>query len=339
MSDENAPTSGFVAESIQALKDPKTYFAAMPTTGGFGAPVVKALIYGAIAGIFGFIWSALGMSAYGGLGSMFGGGNVGIMILVMSIIGALIGLFIGGIIMLIISAICGGDTNYEANVRVTASLMVISPVSSVFAFLYGINYTLGAVVALLINLYAVWMLFNALNGSLKAKSSTAKVVSIIIAVLYIIFFFIGLGTARLADKYSTMMQDADNEELTEMAKNMAKQMGGEEAEEAVAEVMEGQEGFRLETSSGEVTEAPSLTQLMQSLQELDSENEYCILSHGDEFIQAAYSEKGMIVQYKDDTGQYEAAELLMKPVAIMIFSTYMKGDDSWKESTKWDKME
>ena len=338
MSEENATGSGFVAESIQTLKDPKTYFAAMPTTGGFGAPVVKALLYGLIAGIFGFIWSLLGLSAYGGLGSLFGSGSAGIMILVMSIIGALVGLFIGGIIMLIISAICGGDTSYEANVRVTASLMVISPVSSVFGFLYGVSYMFGAVVALLINLYAVWMLFNALNGSLKAKASTAKVVSIIIAVLYIIFFFIGLGTAKLAQKYSTMLNDANNEELTEMAKNMAKQMGGEEAEEAVAEAMEGQEGFRLETVSGEVIEAPSLTQLMQSLAEVDSDDEFCILSKGDDFIQAAYSEKGMIVQYKDDTGQYEAAELLMKPVAVMIFTTYMKGDDSWKEAAKWEKM-
>ncbi len=338
MSEENVTTSGFVAESIQTLKDPKSYFGSMPVTGGFGAPVIKALLYGVIAGAFGFIWSILGFSALGGLGTMFGGG-AGFMIFIWSIIGALIGLFIGGVIILIISAICGGETSYEANVRVTASLMVISPVSSAFGFLYGVNFMLGSVVALLINLYAVWMLFHALNGSLKAKPSTSKVVSIVIGVIYILFFIIGLGTAKLADKYSSMMDNPNGEEMTEMAKNMAKAMGGEEAEQAVAEAMEGIEGFRLETASGEVIEAPSLTQLMRSLGELDSDDEFCILSKGDDFIQTAYSEKGFTVQYKDATGHYESAELLMQPVIVMMFSTYMKGDDSWKQSTKWEKMQ
>ncbi|HID38936.1 MAG TPA: YIP1 family protein [Calditrichaeota bacterium] len=338
MSEENVSTSGLIAESIKALKDPKAYFAAMPTSGGFGAPIMKALFYGVIAGVFGFIWSVLGFSALGGLSTMFGGG-AGIMVLIGSIIGALIGLFIGGVIILIISAICGGDTNYEANIRVTASLMVISPVSSAFGFLYGISFILGSIIALLINLYGIWMLFHALNGSLKAKPSTAKVVSIVIGVVYIIFFFIGLGTAKLAEKYPTMMENPNSEEMAEMAKSIAGKIGGEEAEKAVAEAMDGQEGFSLETSGGDVIEAPTLTQLVQSLGELDSDEEFCILSKGEDFIQTAYSEKGFIVQYKDATGQYESSELLGQPTVIMIFSTYLNGDDSWKQSAQWEKMQ
>ena len=39
--------------------------------------------------------------------------------------GALIGLFIGGVIMLVISAICGGNTDYEASVRIVLIVLVI----------------------------------------------------------------------------------------------------------------------------------------------------------------------------------------------------------------------
>ena len=168
MSEENVQSTSLVEESIQTITNPQAYFEKMPVTGGFGAPVIKALIYGVIAGIIGFIWSVLGFSAFGGLGSLFGGG-VGVIGFVMAIVGAMIGLFVGAVIILIISAICGGNTDYEANVRVTASLMVLSPVSALFGFLHGFSFMLGSVVGLLISLYGVWLIYHALGGSLKAK--------------------------------------------------------------------------------------------------------------------------------------------------------------------------
>ncbi|HMB20028.1 MAG TPA: hypothetical protein VKQ10_03090, partial [Spirochaetota bacterium] len=98
----------FIDDSKNTLTNPKEYFASMAKEGGFGEPIIKALLYGLVAGLITFIWGIIGLSAAGGLGAMFGGA-VGIMAIVGGLIFALIGLFIGGLIMLIISAICGGN--------------------------------------------------------------------------------------------------------------------------------------------------------------------------------------------------------------------------------------
>ncbi len=98
-------------------------------------------------------------------------------------IGGIIGLFIGGLILLVISLICGGDTNYETNVRATASLMVLFPVSALFSFLAGINTYLGLIVSIIIGLYGLWMFYQALVNALSAKENIAKIVCIILAVL------------------------------------------------------------------------------------------------------------------------------------------------------------
>ena len=48
-------------------------------------------------------------------------GAIGIMAFIWSVIGAVIGLFIGAVILLVISSICKGSTDFEANMRVTAA--------------------------------------------------------------------------------------------------------------------------------------------------------------------------------------------------------------------------
>ena len=154
MSNENINISKLLKESRETLLNPKDYFSSMPLTGGFAEPVIKAAIYGTVAGLFSLLWSVVGLSALGG---PIWGGALGIMALIYSIIGAIIGLFIGGAIMLVISAICGGNTDYEANVRVTASLLVVYPINAFLAFLYGINITLGGLVGLLVSFYSVYL--------------------------------------------------------------------------------------------------------------------------------------------------------------------------------------
>src|SRR5665647_786489 len=95
----------FIKESKDVLVNPKLYFSTMKTSGGMTEPLIKAVIYGAIAGIFSFLWSLLGVGA---VSSGLFGGAVGIMLLIWAIIAAIIGLFIGGVITLVISSICKG---------------------------------------------------------------------------------------------------------------------------------------------------------------------------------------------------------------------------------------
>ncbi len=71
------------------------------------------------------------------------GGAFGIMILIWKIIGSIIGLFIGAVILLVISSVCKGNTDFEANVRVIAAIMVVMPISAFFGFAGHINFYLG----------------------------------------------------------------------------------------------------------------------------------------------------------------------------------------------------
>lgn len=222
----------FINDSKAALLSPKEYFASMSKEGGFGEPVIKALIYGFIAGVFHLIWSLLNLTS-GGQGMMFGGGT-GIMALVGSIIFAVIGLFIGGIIILIISAICSGKTDFETAVRVTASIMVLSPVGAFLGFLTGLSFYLGLLVSLAISLYGIWMMFNALTTALQANQGTAKIVSIIIAIIPILIIIGALTcfktSTMIADKYInesentdesfTLPKTQDKEEMKKIIKNM-----------------------------------------------------------------------------------------------------------------------
>ena len=156
----------FLKESKETLLNPKSYFSTMKISGGMIEPLIKAVIYGAIAGVIYFLWGILGLgSAVGGLF----GGAVGIMLFIWAFIAAVIGMFIGGVVLLIISSICKGNTDFEANVRVTAALMVVVPISALFGFTMGINFSLGLIISLVIKLYGLWLLYHGLVEALKGK--------------------------------------------------------------------------------------------------------------------------------------------------------------------------
>jgi len=215
MSNESFSFSKFIQESKNALLKPKDYFATMPTSGGFVEPLIKALIYGTIAGVFTLIWSILQIGSLnaGMLGGLLGNA-VGVMAFFSSIIGALVGLFIGAVFVLLASAICGGSTDYEASVRVTASLMVLSPISAFFGFL-GFLSILGSLVSLVISLYGVWMLYHALIGSLKGKAETSKIIGIILAVIVAVFSIMGMASKRMVTDFSNKYEDVMKEAMEE----------------------------------------------------------------------------------------------------------------------------
>ena len=171
----------FISDSIKTVVAPKSYFSGMAKSGGFVEPIIKAAIYGILSGVFSFLWMKLGLGIGGG---MLGAGT-GITTLVMTIVFALIGLFIGGAIVLIFSLISGGTTDYEANVRATAAMMVLLPVGSLLGFTYNLNLYLGVVVGIVVNFYGLWLLLNALISGLSAKAMTAQILVGVLALLTI----------------------------------------------------------------------------------------------------------------------------------------------------------
>ncbi len=186
MSESSFNFNAFIRDSIDVLVKPKSYFSTMKTTGGIAEPLIKALIYGVLAGLIALIWGLLKIG--GSVGLL--GGAVGVMMFVWYVIGAVIGLFIGAVVLLVISAICKGSTDFEANARVTASLMVVMPISALLGFVSGLNLTAGSIISLAINLFSLYLLYHGLVEALKAKPQTAKILTIILAALLALFFLI-----------------------------------------------------------------------------------------------------------------------------------------------------
>ncbi len=239
MSNESFNFNQFIKDSINSLTKPKAYFAEMPVKGGFGVPIIKALIYGIIAGIFTFLWSVLKIGgAAAGLGIF--GGAIGIMAFIWVVVGALIGLFIGAVIILIISAICGGSTDYEANARVTASMMVLMPIGALFGFIGG---GVGSLIGFIINLYGLLMLYHALNQPLKGKEGTAKIITIILAVILAIFLIAGFFAKKTAKRFMDDFGDEWEQTIEQSGKEFEETMKdlSKELEEATEELQSSEE--------------------------------------------------------------------------------------------------
>lgn len=216
MSDSTFDLTLFIAESKAVLVNPKAYFSTMKTSGGMTEPLIKAVIYGAVSGLLTLIWSLLKIGAVSGglLGSA-----IGIMAFIWAIIGAVIGLFIGAVILLVISSICKGNTDFEANMRVTAASMVMMPISSFFGFAGHFNLYLGVVISLAVSLFAIWIFYNGLVEALKASADTSKIVSYVFAGIIVIFTVAGIGAQK---KARDLMNDFNSKDLNEIVKDLPK---------------------------------------------------------------------------------------------------------------------
>ena len=210
MSNGTFDFNAFIKESKDVLVNPKSYFSTMKTSGGITEPLIKAVIYGAIAGVFAFLWSLLKIGAVTG-GLL--GGAVGIMALVGYIVGAIIGLFIGAVILLILSSICKGSTDFEANVRVTAAVMVVMPISAFLGFAGGVNFYFGAIVGLAVNIFALWLLYNGFVEALKSKPETTKIVMYVLIAIFVLFILIGMGVRKKANQFMNEFNNSDVKEL------------------------------------------------------------------------------------------------------------------------------
>jgi len=204
--------NAFIKESKETLVNPKGYFSTMKTSGGLAEPIIKALIYGVVAGIIIFIWGAVGL---GGTLGVYGAG-IGAMALVWTVLAALIGVFIGAVVLLVVSSICKGNTDFEACLRVAAAVMVVMPISAVLGFTMGINPVFGAIISLCVNLFALYLSYHGLIETLKADPGTTKIVMYVLIALLVIFMIAKIGTSRRINRY---MNDIGQSDLKEMLKD------------------------------------------------------------------------------------------------------------------------
>jgi len=226
MANEGFSLNRLYSDSKKALFQPKDYFSTLPVEGGIGEPLIKALVYGVVAGIFVLLWSLFNVTGY--TAGMFGG-MIGIGGFFWSIIAAVIGVFIGGVVVLLISAISGGSTEFEPSMRVAAAIMVLFPINAFLGFFDGISPVLGSLITLLVNLYGVYMLYLAVKGILKGKEETTRIVSYILAGLMVIFLIIGMATRSAVERATFRNEDKVKEMIREQQKEL------EEIEEELEE--------------------------------------------------------------------------------------------------------
>ncbi len=213
MSNSTFDLNVFIRESKDVLVNPKSYFSTMKSSGGIGEPLIKAVIYGVIAGIFVLLWSFLHLG-YSSTGNYTGA--VGVMAFVWYIIAAVIGLFIGAVLVLAISSVCKGRTDFEACARVTASIMVVMPIIAFLGILSGLNFYLRVFIGLAVNLFALWLLYNALVEALKAKKETSKIVMYVLVGIWVLFMLVGLNARKRTNQ---LMKEYRNSDLKELFKD------------------------------------------------------------------------------------------------------------------------
>jgi hypothetical protein len=202
----------FLRDSVTVLVNPKNYFSAMKVSGGIIEPVLKALLYGLVSGIIVLLFSLLHIvtDSSGLFGAGFGFKMLGTYVIVSAI-----GLFICGGILLVLSSICKGNTGFEPNIRIAASVMVLLPVRAILGFAVGLNFYLGLVVLLLIGLVGLFLIYNALIFTLKAKVDLVKVVvPVFIAVFVLSLFFFGYEVWNKTNQFRKVLKNLDFKEMT-----------------------------------------------------------------------------------------------------------------------------
>jgi hypothetical protein len=201
----NIDLSRFLWETRETLLNPRLYFSSMSLQGGYNEPIIKAALYGVVAGLFSLLWSQLGMSAIGGAGPL--GGFAGLASLFWSVLGAVVAVFIGGAVMFIISSACGGNNNFEANIRVASSLMAVYPINAFLSFTYGISFALGGIVGLVTSLFSVYLVYHAAIEALKGREPSVKIAAIVLVVLALIGFYGGKEVNKTLEDFSNTYSD------------------------------------------------------------------------------------------------------------------------------------
>jgi hypothetical protein len=334
MSNEGFSFKKLYEDSKKALFQPKEYFSSMETTGGLGEPILKVLVYGAIAGVFALLWSLLNISGFTG-GIL--GGAVGVAAFFWSIFGAVVGVFIGGLIILIISSICNGNGEFEPNMRVAAAIMVVLPINAFLGFFGGISHALDAIIGFAVNIYALYMLYTAVTRTLEGKVQPAKAVSYILGGLLVIALIVNLATRHTINKRLAGGSEAI-EDYQKKAEEMAKEMS-ENYKKAADEMQKSMKGYHMEMANGEQMAGVEKSDIRKAFKDLDEDNNYISLRKGSTFVQAAVTDDGFLMEYRDNSGYYESedANISEKEVKDVMYG-FLEGKKDWKNEIDWKKL-
>lgn len=95
--------------------------------------------------------------------------------------------------------------------------------------------------------------------------------------------------------------------------------------------------FSVELANGDTFNQPTQEKIVECLNSLDEDNFFIILSEKENFLQAAYSDEGFVVEYKENGILYAANDILSKESAIDLFIKYFQGQKDWNKNVTWSK--
>jgi hypothetical protein len=183
--------SRFREESKNALLNPDRYFSSISLTGGFSEPIAKTAAYGILTGLVYLICWFFRIKSFG---AGYIGEAVGLLGFIKIIFVTILGSGIAALLLSFLSVLCKGNSGFEANYRVTSSLMAFIPVYSVLSISWNISFYPGLCVTTIALFYFLWLLFFAMTKSLKCRRKNIKTIMWGFVLIIFLYVFLNLRT-------------------------------------------------------------------------------------------------------------------------------------------------
>jgi hypothetical protein len=189
---------GLVQAFVAVLTKPGEFYCSVRDVGGFGAPVIFALVMGVASGVVSAVLMVLGLGAAAGAMGGAIGAAAGFASLVTSPIIAVIGCFVGGAIVHLISLIAGGKGSYEQSVRVAGYAAAVMPIGALLGFV--------PLLSVVPSLYGLYLVAQGLIAIHAADGKKTYVSVGVLAALLVLFSIVGMLAGRAAQEMSREME-------------------------------------------------------------------------------------------------------------------------------------
>jgi hypothetical protein len=128
-------------------------------------------------------------------------------------------------------------------------------------------------------------------------------------------------------------------EYQKKAEQMAEEMS-KNYEEAAEEMQKSMNAYHLEMANGEEMSDVDKSDLRKAFKDLDEENNYISLRKGTTFVQAAVTDDGFLMEYRDNKGYFRSdnANISEKEVKDVMYG-FLEGKKDWKDEIDWKKAE
>ena len=96
--------------------------------------------------------------------------------------------------------------------------------------------------------------------------------------------------------------------------------------------------MNMETGDGKNYKDVDTTKVSEILKSLNSGNDFAILSHGDDYLQCAYSTKGFSLEYQNGSGHYEwQSGTASGQETEELFIHYLNNSGNIENPSAWSK--